>query len=478
MQFSKSNWAARGRSKSANPAIEPLESRRLLTADFVSAVAIGGAGNEYVKHTLVIADDTRWVVGTFTGACDFAPGKKQFVLKSNGGADVFVAKYAGDGTLIWARQLGGKGDDEAGGVSLVSDNVIVSGGFTGTVDFSPTASVDLRTSNGREDAFVWRLSGNGKLVWARTAGGAGNDVANDVTQTSGVLAVVGSFRESANFRTGKAAHVFASKGGRDGFIWQLSQDTGLYAGFRQIGSAGDDAVTAATIPANGIGLTVVGDFQKQLYLGYSTRQIYDNAYGYYYDEGDVYLYPSDAQDVFYATYDGALRYTGSDQYRGAGVDHASDVSEFVSSGKYVAVTTGDAGGRGAALWYPQIGVFAPVDTSGDVVSGDIDIDRFGNVWFGGTFGGSGGGLTGSGGTDAYVGLLRGDSSQQVILKSVGGPGNDRGGAVSVLPKYENRNPYAVVGGSFQGTADLDPGPGAVSRKSAGGDDAFFEDLSL
>src|SRR5205823_3327285 len=93
--------------------IEALEPRRLLSADYVASLAFGGTGNEVIKHINVDADGTRQVVGTFTGACDFAPGKSQYLMTSRGGADVFVAAYSESGALIWARQLGGAGDDEA-----------------------------------------------------------------------------------------------------------------------------------------------------------------------------------------------------------------------------------------------------------------------------------------------------------------------------------------------------------------------------
>src|SRR5438874_580620 len=101
------NHKKRAKQDSPTALIESLEARRLLSADYVSSVAFGGSGNEIIKHINVDPDGTRQVVGTFTGACDFAPGKSQFLMTSRGGVDVFVAAYSENGALLWARQLGG-----------------------------------------------------------------------------------------------------------------------------------------------------------------------------------------------------------------------------------------------------------------------------------------------------------------------------------------------------------------------------------
>src|SRR3954462_7059178 len=120
--------------------IESLEPRRLLSADYVSSLVIGGQGDEIIKH-INAEYGIRQVTGTFTGTCDFAPGKSQYLMTSRGGADVFVAAYTETGALLWARQLGGAGDDEAGGILRVSTGLVITGGFTGTADFNPTAGV-------------------------------------------------------------------------------------------------------------------------------------------------------------------------------------------------------------------------------------------------------------------------------------------------------------------------------------------------
>ena len=203
--------------------------------------------------------------------------------------------------------------------------------------------------------------------------------------------------------------------------------------------------------------------------------------GFSFDEGNIYLYPRDAQDVFYASYDAALRYRSYDQFDGGGIDRATDIVTSNSVGTFVPITTGSVGSRTLSIWSPDYGVRTTFDSTGDVVSGDIIIDEANHLRFTGTFSGNqigGSGLISHGGTDILIGSIA-DFNQPAFYTSIGGPGNDIGGAVASLPRYlYSPTPYALYGGSFQQTIDLDPNAGIVSRKSAGGDDAFFVQLQL
>jgi hypothetical protein len=470
------NHTNRAKRDSKTSLIESLEPRRLLSADYVASLAFGGAGNEVIKH-INVDYGQREVVGTFTGTCDFAPGKSQYLMTSRGGADVFVAAYSESGALLWARQLGGTGDDEAGGILRTSTGLVITGGFTGTADFNPTAGVDLRTSNGKEDAFVWNLSANGKLIWARTAGGPGNDVANDVAYVNGTLVSVGSFRNTVNFHTGRAAHLYTSNGNRDGFIWELALDNGRYQGFRQIGSIGDDSISAVTQAPGGI--DVVGQFGGRAYLGFSTKVLL-NEIDIPYTEGDIYITPRDAQDVFFATYDLGLHYSAHLENDGGGIDRATDIVTDPGVGTFIPMTSGNVGSRTLFIWTLGGGRYVPFRTTGDVVGGDIIIDNGGNVRFTATFSGNdidGSGLISHGGTDILIGTIPADVTQPASFTSIGGPGNDVGNAVASLPRaLSSSAPYALYGGSFRQSIDLDPNAGIVTRKSAGGDDAFFVQL--
>ena len=75
-------------------------------------------------------------------------------LVSNGGTDIFVAKYDTTGTLLWLRQIGGGGNDRATALAWDSatGSLLVAGFFSGAVGFGS----DTLTSFGGSDIFLAR----------------------------------------------------------------------------------------------------------------------------------------------------------------------------------------------------------------------------------------------------------------------------------------------------------------------------------
>jgi hypothetical protein len=47
------------------------------------------------------------VAGSFAGQLDFGGG----AIRSNGGVDIFIAKYSSNGTHLWSKGIGGSQDD-------------------------------------------------------------------------------------------------------------------------------------------------------------------------------------------------------------------------------------------------------------------------------------------------------------------------------------------------------------------------------
>jgi hypothetical protein len=55
----------------------------------------------------VVTDEynNSYITGYFSSVVDFDPGPAIYNLTSEGGYDVFVAKYSPDGSLVWARRV-------------------------------------------------------------------------------------------------------------------------------------------------------------------------------------------------------------------------------------------------------------------------------------------------------------------------------------------------------------------------------------
>ena len=113
-----------------------------------------------------------------------------YVLNSQTNADIFVRKYAGDGSVTWTQTFDGPflDDDRGCGVAVDgSDNVLVVG------DQVPEA--------GNADIWIAKLDASGSSQWTVTVDGAENatDNAYDVAaDNSGNVYVAGHIRDAVN----------------------------------------------------------------------------------------------------------------------------------------------------------------------------------------------------------------------------------------------------------------------------------------
>lgn len=135
------------------------------------------------------------ITGLFTNSSMFG----NVNLVSNGEADMFIAKYNSKGDLMWAKKGGGISEDV--GRALVTDsngNIYVTGHFKNIATFE---SLTL-TSNGGSDIFIAKYSSNGDLVWIKSAGGVGNDSGKGICiDSNGNVYITGYFYGGATFNT-------------------------------------------------------------------------------------------------------------------------------------------------------------------------------------------------------------------------------------------------------------------------------------
>jgi hypothetical protein len=98
------------------------------------------------------------------------------VSASNEPTDVWVAKIAIDGTIIWQKAYGGDKQDEGYEVFESHDFMENPDGFVVT-GFTESFGA------GGQDVWVFKLDSNGNIQWQKTYGGPENDVAYSVDQT-------------------------------------------------------------------------------------------------------------------------------------------------------------------------------------------------------------------------------------------------------------------------------------------------------
>src|SRR4030095_11395856 len=122
---------------------------------YVFAFKIGGTGLDVIRGIDIDNASNVYITGDFNGTnIDFDPSPSTALLSSNGSSDIFVAKYNSSGQYIWALNAGSSGGEISWDVATDNNSLYITGGFTGIADFNPTAVTDNLTSNGGYDIFL------------------------------------------------------------------------------------------------------------------------------------------------------------------------------------------------------------------------------------------------------------------------------------------------------------------------------------
>jgi len=163
----------------------------------VWARAVGGAAHAYAQAVSIDETGNVMVGGEFEETADFGAGP----VTSEGGSDIFVARYASaDGAPMWSRAIGSTGADSTWSIDLDGDSPIVVGSIGGDADFG----CGVHSHLGDLDAYVARLdAADGSCVWSIPIASTGRDEAHGVaTDGAGDFVVVGSFAGVIDFGSG------------------------------------------------------------------------------------------------------------------------------------------------------------------------------------------------------------------------------------------------------------------------------------
>jgi secreted PhoX family phosphatase len=164
------------------------------SGDVQWAKGAGGSGNETSLDIAVDGNGNSYITGYLTGLPAIFGST---TLTPIGSTDLFVAKYNSNGDLQWAKLEGGTGADLAESIDVdASGHAYVTGYFSGNATFGATSL----TSVGDSDVLVIKYNANGEVQWAKSAGGAGQDMGRAIAvKGTGKAHVTGTFKEAATF---------------------------------------------------------------------------------------------------------------------------------------------------------------------------------------------------------------------------------------------------------------------------------------
>jgi hypothetical protein len=233
------------------PRLESLEGRVVLSASFDSVLGVGNdTATLPVRDNATDAAGNTYVTGILRGTIDLDPAVDRTdgsdIFTPKGFSDAFVAKYAPDNSLLWARRMGS--DDVGGsepaeyGSGVAVDgagNVFVSGSFKSRADFGPFTL----TSAGHLDGFVTKLDPGGNILWAKRWGGTTWDDGSGVAVDAAGNAVT----------VGETIFVNSAGGSSyTGFEVQKFSPTGSAVWSKRVDNSGGTAVSVGTDAAGNV----------------------------------------------------------------------------------------------------------------------------------------------------------------------------------------------------------------------------------
>ncbi len=212
-----------------------------VNGNFVWAKKVGGIADDTSSDIELDNNGNIIISGIFNNTVDFDPNVGVFNLTSLGQGDAFILKLSNNGNFLWAKSIGGNGSDVALGLdSDLYGNIIITGTYTGTVDFDPSTSVFNQTSNGLLDAFILKLNTSGNFIWAGSIGGTLDDRGCDVfVNSNNGFYFVGFFQGSTDLNPGASISNYNSNGSKDIFLSHIDS-TGNLSWVKTIGGTGEE----------------------------------------------------------------------------------------------------------------------------------------------------------------------------------------------------------------------------------------------
>lgn len=362
-------------------------------------------------------------------------------------------------------------------------NKYLAGYFNGSVDFDPSAGVDIisSTTTGGYDVVMTKFDSSDNYVWTKVlvrGPGTYDDAYNIVIDSSDNIYTEGEFESTADFDPGAGTLNKTSAGSVDIFISKYDTDGNLIW-VKTIGAAGADRSQGIALYDNHV--YSVGKFRNTVDFDPGVGVVNKVSNGNY----DHYIakFDTDGNYVWAKTWGGTT-------YDSADTLTISNTGEIFVTGYYmlsqdfdpgpgIVTKTSNGSGEGYLSKFDTDGNFQWAQTWGGTgmeFAWSLALDATQTyVYVAGIFNNTvdfdpGAGVdsrTSNGGEEAYITKFDKNGNFQSVI-TYGGPGNDL--PIDIDIDADNN---LFVGGYFDETVDFDPGAGVDSRTVVGGQDPFL-----
>lgn len=386
-------------------------------------------GSTLSDDSRAIAQDLNgniYIAGSFQGTTDFDPSPSVYTVTSGGGDDAFISKYDANGNFLSVYTFSNNLYCKIFGLVVDNNNdVIVTGGYSGTVDFDPGVGTSIHTAGASgTNIFIMKLNANGTHAWSKNIGAVGlDDYGLSVTSDQNNNVLITGYFQGSNVDFDPGSGVFnmgAVSTNKQIFLLKLD--------------AAGNFVWAFPIdsPSSDVGQTVATDALNNVYIGGYFSNICDFNPS---STATNSLQPSGSWDAFIAKYDANGNYIWANPFTGASTENVLFIK--VSNATGDVYSTGNF--KGVVDFDPATSTFtlASVGTNDDI----------------------------------FISKLN-SSGNFVWAKSIGNSGVDFGISISV------NNSELYLTGYFENTVDFDPSPSSFSLTSNGLADVYVADFDL
>jgi hypothetical protein len=202
------------------------------------ALSAGGTGNEFVTGVGTDSAGNVYISGYYTSASVTFGNITLNNLENNSTSDIFLAKFDSGGQLIWAKSLGGNGNDAV--ENMVCDaagNTYICGYFYSTALVVGNSILNSYSGGNYNNAFAAKYDAAGNPLWGATGGGSDDysDAVGITVSPSGMVYATGFFRSNKavfgsdtlyNYGADSTADIFVAKYSAAGNLQWLRQAGG------------------------------------------------------------------------------------------------------------------------------------------------------------------------------------------------------------------------------------------------------------
>ncbi|RYZ24475.1 MAG: T9SS type A sorting domain-containing protein [Chitinophagaceae bacterium] len=208
-----------------------------------------------------------YIIGSFSSSYNLDLDGGSQLLNSAGGTDIYFAKYAGNGSLLWGHRIGGSLNDRGTGIAVdAAGNVYIAATFRGTVDLDPGPGTQFVTaaqaSFQLSDVLVAKYSSTGALLWNRVISGPNEDISYQVTVDPQGNPVVTTSQgtDAADYDPGPGSYPLAVTNGLGTVVLKLNP-SGTFLWARLLGATG--LLDTRTLAVGNDGSIYVGGYFQQ-----------------------------------------------------------------------------------------------------------------------------------------------------------------------------------------------------------------------